>query len=118
MTTHRHERLAEEIRQEVEVMLAGELKDPRLQASVSVTEVRLAPDLRQVRIFVVVAGSPDEQRAALQGFEAAAGYVRHELTERLRLRRSPEVLFLLDRSVEYGQRIDELLRQVKKTEDH
>ncbi len=116
MTTHRHERLAEEIRQEVEVMLAGELKDPRLAAPVGVTEVRLAPDMRQVRIFVAVGGSPDEQRAALEGLEAAAGFIRHELTERLRLRRSPEIFFMLDRSEEYGQHIDELLRQVKKTE--
>ncbi len=116
MTTHRHERLAEEIRQEIEVMLAGELKDPRLQGLVAVTEVRLAPDLKLVRVFVTVAGVPGEQHAALKGLEAAAGYVRHELAERLQLRRSPEILFLLDRSEEYGRHIDDLLRQVKKTE--
>jgi ribosome-binding factor A len=116
MTTHRHERLAEEIRQEIEVMLAGELKDPRLEGSVNVTEVRLAPDLRSARVFVTVAGSPGERQATLRGLEAAAGYVRHELAERLQLRRSPELLFLLDRSEEYGQHIDELLRQVKKPE--
>jgi ribosome-binding factor A len=114
MTAHRQERLTEEIRQEIEVMLAGELKDPRLLGSVSVTEVRLAPDWKKARIFVVVPGSPAEQAATLEGLAAASAYIRHELAERLRLRRSPEIIFVLDRSEEYGQHIDELLRQAKE----
>jgi len=116
MAAHRQERLSEEIRQEVETMLAGELKDPRLQSSVSVTEVRLAGDMKTARIFVAVAGSPAEQAATLEGLEAATSYVRHELAERLQLRRSLEIIFMLDRSEEYGQRIDELLRRAKGTE--
>jgi ribosome-binding factor A len=116
MTPHRHERLAEEIRQEIEVMLAGELKDPRLLGSVGVTEVRLAPDLKKARIFVAVAGSQAEQAATLEGLAAAAAYVRRELAERLRLRRSPEIIFVLDRSEEYGRHIEKLLRQVKGTQ--
>ncbi len=95
-------------------MLAGELKDPRLAASADVTEVRLSPDLKQVRIFVSVHGTLAEQEAARRGLEAAVGWVRHELIERLRLRRGPEVTFLLDHSEEYGRRIEQLLDQVKK----
>lgn len=118
MTTagHRHERVAEEILHEVSAMLAGELKDPRLAGLVTVTEVRISPDLKQARIYVSVMGTQAEQASTLQGLTAAAGYVRHELTERLQMRRAPEVHFVLDHSEEYGQRIEELLRQTKKAD--
>lgn len=111
---HRHERVAEEIHHEISAMLAGELKDPRLAGLVFITEVRVAPDLKQARVYVTIEGSAAEQAAAMKGLTAAAGFIRHELVERLQLRRAPELLFLLDRSEEYGDRIDELLRQVKK----
>jgi ribosome-binding factor A len=113
---HRHERIAEEIMHEVGTMLAGELKDPRLSGMVTVTEVRVTPDLKQARIYVSVLGTEAEQSAAFKGLSAAAGFIRHELTERLLMRRTPELHFVLDRSEEYGQRIDELLRQTKKSE--
>ncbi len=112
---HRHERIAEEIRHEVSTMLAGELKDPRLAGLVTVTEVRVTPDLKQARIFVSVMGTDAERASTLAGLTAAAGYVRHELTERLQLRRAPEIHFVLDHSEEYGQHIEELLRQTKKS---
>lgn len=115
MPSHHRERLVEEIRQEIEVMLAGELKDPRLDLSVLVSEVRLSADKRQAKVYVRVQGSEAEQAAALAALEAAAGYVRHELTERLQLRRSPQLIFTLDHSAEYGERIEELLRRVKES---
>jgi ribosome-binding factor A len=110
---HRPERLAEEIRNEVSLMLAGELKDPRLAGPVMVTEVRLTPDMRTVRVFVQLSGDQCERSEELRGLKAASGFVRHELVERLQLRRAPEVIFLLDESQEYGQHIDDLLRKVK-----
>jgi ribosome-binding factor A len=109
----RTERIAEEIRNEVSLMLAGELKDPRLAAALVVTEVRMTPDLRTARVFVRLLGDDSERATVLKGLKAASGYVRHELIERLRLRRAPEVLFIPDDSEEYGQRIDDLLRKVK-----
>jgi len=111
---HRTERIAEEIRNEVSLMLAGDLKDPRLAGPVMVTEVRVTPDLRTARVFVSLAHEDESERGTtLEGLRAAAGYVRHELIERLQLRRAPEVLFVLDQSEEYGQRIDQLLRRAK-----
>jgi ribosome-binding factor A len=113
---HRSERIAEEIRNELSLMLAGELKDPRLALPLSVTEVRVGSDMRTVRVFVRLEGSEEERAEALQGLKTASGYVRHELVERLQLRRAPEVLFLVDESEEYGQRIDELLRKASRPE--
>jgi ribosome-binding factor A len=113
---HRSERIAEEIHHEVSLMLAGELKDPRLAGVVSVTEVRLGPGMRTVRVFVQLEGDESERQKALAGLKAAAGFVRHELVERLRLRRAPEVIFMLDQSEEYGHHIDNLLRRVSQPE--
>lgn len=115
---HRSERIAEEIRNEVSLMLAGELKDPRLAAPVLVTEVRMGAGMRTVRVFVSLAGNPAERATTLEGLQAAKGYVRHELIERLHMRRAPEVLFILDETEEYGQRIENLLRKAKASEDH
>ena len=113
---HRHERIGEEILHEVTSMLAGELKDPRLAADVAVTEVRVSPDLKQARIYVSMTGTETDQVRTLQGLNAAGGYIRHELVERLQMRRAPEIHFVLDRSEEYGRRIEELLRQTKSTD--
>jgi ribosome-binding factor A len=106
--------VAEEILHEVSLMLAGELRDPRLTAALTVTEVRMTPDMRTARVFVQLIGDDAERERAMKGLRAAAGFVRHELTERLHLRRSPEVLFVPDTSEEYGQHIDELLKKVKR----
>lgn len=116
MTTlnHRSERIAEEIAHEINAMLAGELKDPRLECSVVVSEVRLAPDMRQAKIFVAVRAAEKEQEGAVKALEHAAGFIRHELVERLQLRRAPDLHFLLDRSEEYSERIERLLKEMKK----
>jgi ribosome-binding factor A len=113
---HRPERIAEEIRNEVSLMLAGELKDPRLASGMNVTEVRVTPDLKHVRVYVEILGTDSEREATLKGLTAASGFIRHELTERLRLRRAPEIFFVADRSEEYSQRIEYLLRQTKSPE--
>jgi ribosome-binding factor A len=112
---HRHERIAEEIRHEVSAMLSGELKDPRLSGLVTVTEVRVSPDLKQARIFVSVMGTAAEQSSALAGLAAATGFIRRELAMRLQLRRSPDLHFVHDQSEEYGQHIDELLRKARES---
>lgn len=108
---HRFERLAEEIRDEINLMLAGELKDPRIEVAQDVSEVRLSPDMRQVRVFVEVTGSQSEQAEAIEGLRNASGFIRHELVERLHLRRAPEIHFTLDDSEERARRIAELLEK-------
>lgn len=112
LTGHRHERIAEEIQHEVISMLEGELRDPRLEANVTVTEVRVAPDMKQARVYITVEGTPEERAATLAALNRAAGFIRHELVERIQMRRSPEIIFFIDDSVERARRIDELLRQV------
>jgi ribosome-binding factor A len=116
MTTvnHRKERIGEEIAHEINAMLAGELKDPRLEISVVVNEVRVAPDGRNANVYVGARGTEQEQRGAIKALEHAANYIRHEIIERLQLRRVPDLHFSLDNSQEYTERIDQLLKELKK----
>lgn len=115
-TTHRHERVGEEIAHEINSMLAGELKDPRLEGSIIASEVRVQPDMKHARVFISVKGTSEEQADAIKALEHAAGFIRHELVERLQLRRLPELHFALDLSEERVERIEQLLREVKKGE--
>jgi ribosome-binding factor A len=110
---YHRERLGEALREEIETILEGELGDPRI-GLVNVSEVHLAPDSRSARVLVVVAGDDVEAEATMEGLQAASGYVRRELVERLHLRRAPELIFIQDRSQEYESRIDELLSRSKK----
>ena len=113
-TNHRHERVGEEIAHEINAMLAGELKDPRLEGMVVASEVRVQPDMKHARVFISVKGSNQEQGDAIKALEHACGYIRHELVERLQLRRVPELHFTLDVSQERVERIEQLLREMKK----
>ncbi|HEY4817904.1 MAG TPA: 30S ribosome-binding factor RbfA [Candidatus Acidoferrum sp.] len=113
-TNHRHERVGEEIAHEINAMLAGELKDPRLEGMVVVSEVRVQPDMKHARVFVSMRGSSKEQTDAIKALEHAAGYIRSEIIERLQLRRLPELHFTLDLSQEHVERIEQLLRDMKK----
>ena len=113
-TNHRHERVGEEIAHEVNAMLAGELKDPRLEVTVVVSEVRVQEDLKHARVFINVRGTGKEQTDAIKALEHASGFIRRELVERLQLRRVPELHFTLDTSQEHAERIEQLLKQMKK----
>jgi ribosome-binding factor A len=113
---HRHERVGEEIAHELNAMLAGELKDPRLEGNVCVTAVQVQPDMKHARIFVNVRSeSTKEQTDAIKALEHAVGYIRHELVERLQLRRIPDLHFTLDLTQEHVERIEQLLKQMKST---
>jgi ribosome-binding factor A len=111
---HRHERVGEEIAHEINAMLAGELKDPRLEGMVVASEVRVQPDMKHARVFISVKGTNKEQSDAIKALEHASGYIRRELVERLQLRRIPELHFMLDMSQEYVERIEQLLKEMKK----
>lgn len=113
-TNHRHERVGEEIAHEINAMLAGELKDPRLECSVIASEVRVQPDMKHARVFINVKGTSEEQNDAIKALEHASGYIRHELVERLQLRRLPELHFALDLSEERVERIEQLLKEMKQ----
>jgi ribosome-binding factor A len=109
---HRVERLADRIRAEVAEIISGELKDPRIGFA-TVTGVDLSADFHHARVFVSVLGSADAQQKSLEGLISATGYVRHELGLRLRLRRVPELAFVLDHAAEENAKLETILRELK-----
>ncbi len=110
---YHRERLAEALREEIETIVEGELGDPRI-GLISVSAVLLAEDGRSARVLVAVEGEDEDSDQSLEGLEAATGYIRSELVERLHLRRAPELFFQLDRSHKAEARVDELLQRAKR----
>jgi ribosome-binding factor A len=110
---HHRERLSEALREEIETILEGELGDPRIGLA-SVTGLQLSEDGKSAHVMVAVSGDDAEADRTLQGLNAAKNFVRHELAERLRLRRAPELFFQIDRSEQLESRVDELLERAKK----
>lgn len=116
---HHQDRLAEALRAEIETMIEGELSDPRIDFC-AVTEVVLNPGGKAARIYVAVDDSLKDkdleksEKQTLAGLEAAKGYIRIELKERLGVRYVPELLFEIDRSKRFQARITELLERAHK----
>lgn len=114
--SRRTERLGEELREEIARMIAAKLKDPRI-GFVTVTRVELPSDLRQARVFVGVLGSPAEREKTLTGLRQAAGFMRRELGQKLRLRHTPELTFVYDEGIEAHDRIARLLAEVHTADE-
>jgi ribosome-binding factor A len=110
---HHRERKGEALKEEIGVIIEGELGDPRI-ALCTVNEVVLSPDGKSARVFLQVQGDDRERDETIRAVNAAKGYIRHELLERLGVRHVPDLTFVLDRSEEYGTRIDEILGRIKK----
>jgi len=114
-TSRRVSRVAELIRREVSQLLLNGIKDDRVGAGmVSVTDVDVAGDLQHAKIFVSIYGTDEARSETMAGLKSATPYVRSELGQRIRLRRTPEVIFLEDRSIERGNRVLSLLNQLKQ----
>lgn len=111
----RVERVAALIRREVSELLVTGIKDERVSLGmVSITNVDVAGDLQHCKIFVSVYGSAEVQQQALEGLRSASNYVKGELGRRLNMRRTPEVIFQLDRGIEKGTSVLGLLNQLEE----
>lgn len=112
MARRRVARLGEQFRREITEILQREVKDPRV-GFVTITAVDVTPDLYHARVYVRIMGDEARKAEALEGLDAAAPFIRGELGQRLHIRRTPELHFELDRSLEHAQRIEQLLREVR-----
>jgi ribosome-binding factor A len=112
--SRRVERVAALIRREVSELLTSGIKDERVQhGMVSVTSVEVAGDLQHCKIFVSIFGSAEDREVAMAGLQAASVYVKGELGRRLKMRRTPEVAFVLDRGLEKGNTVLGLLQRLE-----
>ena len=115
MARLRVEKVQEAIQHEISNMLLMDIKDPRIKL-VTVTGVNLADDMSQAKVFVSLYGSAEEQDQAWKALNKAKGFMRTEIAKRIRLRFAPELILEKDNSLEYGEHIDSLLRQIKENE--
>lgn len=114
-TSRRVARVAELIRREVSQLLLSGIKDDRVgMGMVSVTDVDVSGDLQHAKIFVSIYGTDEARAETMEGLKSATGYVRSELGHRMRLRRTPEVVFLEDRSIERGTQVLSLINRLSE----
>ncbi len=110
----RAQRVGDLLRRELALMLLKEVKDPRVQGVVTVMEVSVSRDLGSAKVMVSVAGGEEAKAGAMAGLARAAGFLRRSLGRRLTIKRVPELRFELDRSLDYQEEMERLLRSVSQ----
>lgn len=113
--THHRNRVIGTLRDEIAIMIEGELSDPRIGLC-HVTEVILAPGGKSAKVFVSIEGDEDAELSTREGLMAARAYIRSEIRDRMGVRHIPELTFIIDRSEKLSARVDELLTRTKKRE--
>ncbi|AHJ27574.1 30S ribosome-binding factor RbfA [Nodularia spumigena CS-584] len=113
-TNRRISRVAELIKREVSQMLLHGIKDDRVGTGmVSVTYVDVSGDLQHAKVYVSIYGTESAKSETMAGLKSATGFVRSELGSRVRLRRTPEVIFIEDDSIEQGNKVLSLLNKLE-----
>ena len=110
---NRFERINEEYRKEISNIIDNKLKNPNVTGLISVTKVKVTPDLKFAKVYVSILNSKN-LKDTLAGLKKSAGFVRSELARTVNLRNTPEIIFELDESLEYGARIDSILKDIMK----
>lgn len=119
MKSLRGQRLSSEYQKAIYEVISTKLKykTDKVRGIVSVTRADVSPDLKNAKIFVsVLAKDADEARAAFDAIKENAGYIRYELAHMMQMRTVPELHFLWDESMEYGDKIDRLIKEIHREE--
>ncbi|WAA13562.1 30S ribosome-binding factor RbfA [Fervidibacillus halotolerans] len=107
----RAKQVGEQMKKELSDIISRKIKDPRI-GFVTVTDVEVTGDLQQAKVFISVLGGEEERENTLIGLTKAKGFIRSEIGRRIRLRKTPEIDFEFDESIEYGNRIETLLQNI------
>jgi len=113
---YRPARVADQIRAEVSVMLARDVHDPGI-GFLTITRVEVSPDLLLARIYYTTLGTESQRRDTAKALQRASTFLRHQVGQRLRLRRVPVLEFFFDKSVEHQARVEQLLHEIHETDD-
>ncbi|MDQ0198604.1 30S ribosome-binding factor RbfA [Neobacillus ginsengisoli] len=109
--SHRANRVGEQMKKELGDIISRKIKDPRI-GFVTVTDVEVTGDLQQAKVYISVLGDDEQKENTLKGLAKAKGFIRTEIGHRIRLRKTPEIIFEFDESIDYGNRIENLLHQL------
>jgi ribosome-binding factor A len=112
---HRPDRVGDQIRKEITILLAREVHDPGI-GFVTVTRVEVTTDLQLARVFYTTLGTEDERRQTAKALERALPFLRHQVGERVRLRRVPVLQFVFDKSIETQERVERLLQDIHEAD--
>lgn len=113
MMSLRRNRVGEQMKKELGEIIGRKIKDPRI-GFVTVTDVQVTGDLQQATVYISVLGDDEQKENTLKGLAKAKGFIRSEIGQRIRLRKTPEITFEFDESMDYGSRIDSLLYQIQE----
>jgi ribosome-binding factor A len=111
----RAKQVGEQMKKELSDIISRKIKDPRV-GFVTVTDVEVTGDLQQAKVFISVLGDDKQKEESLIGLTKAKGFIRSEIGRRIRLRKTPEILFEFDESIDYGNHIETLIHQLHKDE--
>ncbi|HAQ06103.1 MAG TPA: 30S ribosome-binding factor RbfA [Bacillus bacterium] len=114
---HRVNRVGEQMKKELGEIISRKIKDPRI-GFVTVTDVQVTGDLQQAKVYISVLGDEEQRENTLKGLAKAKGFIRTEIGQRIRLRKTPELIFEFDESMAYGNRINSLIHELKRDEQH
>ena len=106
-------RINEELKKEISQVINYELKNPDVTGMISVTKVKVTPDLKYAKVYVSVLNSKNLKKT-LEGLKDSSGFIRSRVAKTVNLRITPELVFEYDDSIEYGERIDSILKNLKK----
>lgn len=112
---HRVNRVGEQMKKELGDIISRKIKDPRI-GFVTVTDVQVTGDLQQAKVYISVLGDEEQRENTLKGLAKAKGFIRTEIGNRIRLRKTPELIFEFDESMAYGNRINSLIHELKRDE--
>lgn len=112
-TKNRMNKVDEELRKEISSIISTELKNPHLTGLISVTKVKTTPDLRLAKVYVTMINEKSKKEN-LSILKQSSGYIRSAIAKKVNLRYTPELIFEFDESIEYGSRIDEILKNITK----
>lgn len=110
-------RINGEVQRELSVLISRELKDPRINPMTSVVAVDVAPDLKHAKVYISVLGDEESRKDTLTGLKSAAPFMRGQLAKNINLRNTPELIFVMDQSIEYGVTMSKLIHDVNKNMD-
>ena len=115
MAGYKSDRVAEDIRREIVAIIRDDIKDPRVQGKLlTVIRVEVSGDLSYAKAFISAMEGLDAAKEAVAGLKNAAGFIRREVGQRLRLRKTPELRFVADDSIEHGMSIAKMLNDLNK----
>lgn len=112
---HRVNRVGEQMKKELGDIISRKIKDPRI-GFVTVTDVQVTGDLQQAKVYISVLGDEEQRENTLKGLAKAKGFIRTEIGQRIRLRKTPELIFEFDESMAYGNRINSLIHELQRDE--